>query len=175
MLLHRVRFCKHVQDFALVHSLLDPVGVALFFHADNFLSLGMEHMLAPFKSCFKFLLFLAALAEFPLALMNDVLFQSNCIQLRVQLAAVNFKRICSRAVIRKNLGLVKCVVFRLLLLHCQNFLGLFFLFSFFSSRGRRLRPLFLNLSDLLNFGVPSFTGRGLRPGEICRRLHLSFF
>ena len=135
----------------------------------------MEHMLAPLKSCFKFLLFLAALAEFPLALMNDVLFQSNCIQLRVQLAAVNFKRICSRAVIRKNLGLVKCVVFRLLLLHCQNFLGLFFLFSFFSSRGRRLRPLFLNLSDLLNFGVPSFTGRGLRPGEICRQLHLSFF
>ena len=65
----------HVQDFALDHSLLDPVSVALIFHANNFLSLGMENMLALFNSSLKLLLFLAALAEFSLALMNDVLFK----------------------------------------------------------------------------------------------------
>ena len=70
VLLHRVSLSQHIQDFPLVHSLLDPVRIALFLHANNLIPLDIEHLLAPLKGSFKFLLFLAALAKFPLSLVD---------------------------------------------------------------------------------------------------------
>ncbi|MFN9899124.1 MAG: hypothetical protein ACK55Z_10115, partial [bacterium] len=78
VLLYRVRLGQHVQDFPLVHSLLHPVSVALFFHVYNFIPFCMQHLLASFKGSFKFLLFLAAFAELPLRLVNNVLLQADC-------------------------------------------------------------------------------------------------
>ena len=53
VLLHRITLGEHVQDFALVDSLLHTVGVALLLHVHDFFALNVKHVLAAFKSGLK--------------------------------------------------------------------------------------------------------------------------
>ena len=78
-------------------------------------------MLAAFKGSFKLSLLFLALAELPFALMDQVLLNSDRIQLAIELLSVRLKGISARAVISQDLGLVKGLVLLPIELDCGDF------------------------------------------------------
>lgn len=105
VLLDRVVFGEHVQNFALVHALLYSVQVTLLLGVQNFLPLRLKHMLAPLESGLQLALLFQSLAELPLCLVDDVMFDPDRVQLSVKLAPICVESVGSRAVIRQNLRL----------------------------------------------------------------------
>ena len=83
MLFHRVVLGEHVEDFALVHALFDSVGVALFLHLHDLLTLDIEDVLAALQGCLELALLLGALAKLPLALVHQVLLEADRIKFRI--------------------------------------------------------------------------------------------
>ena len=67
-------------------------------------------MLAAFKGSFELSLLFLALSELPFALMDQILLNSDRIQLAIELLSVRLKGISARAVISQDLGLVKGLV-----------------------------------------------------------------
>ena len=62
VLLDRVTLGEHVQDFALVDSLLDAVGVTFLLHVHDFFALNIEHVLAAFECSLKLSFFFLSFA-----------------------------------------------------------------------------------------------------------------
>ena len=121
VLFDRVALGQHVKYLALVHALLNPVRIRLLLDFHDFFSLFEEHMLAAFKGSFQLSLLFLALAKLPFTLVDQILLDSDRVQLAIELLSVRLEGISARAVISQDLGLVKGLVLLSIELDCGDF------------------------------------------------------
>ena len=165
VLLDRVVFGEHIEDFSFRCALLYAVSITLLLHVHDLVALYVEHVLASLQGRLQLSLLLSSLPQLPLGLVDQVLLQPDGIEFGVELASICLECVGPRAVISKNLSLLKRFILLLFKFYAGDFLRLLCILNCYLLAGGWRRFVIFPRLSFGSFGTDS-RAAGLRRGGL---------